>query len=115
MQCLLLKQEIKNDINITPADWASKFEENMQSDFEALRRAAMPDKMSAEQVSEILNMATERLELGGERLLPRGDPNVKELMERHLKGLLEEVGCHPSQQHCSPKIWPCQSWGGTLD
>jgi len=42
MKQLLVPQEMKDAMNISFLDWASRFEGLLQGDFEALQRAAMP-------------------------------------------------------------------------
>jgi hypothetical protein len=68
MKQLLVPQEMKDAMNISFLDWASRFEGLLQGDFEALQRAAMPHKLTATDVTEILSMVTGKLEEGATRL-----------------------------------------------
>ena len=82
MKQLLVPQEMKDAMNISFLDWASRFEGLLQGDFEALQRAAMPHKLTATDVTEILSMVTGKLEEGATRL-PGNQQLVEELKQRH--------------------------------
>ena len=57
MKNLVAPQDIKEVLNISHVDWASRYEEMLQDDMDAIESASMPLKLNAVDISTILSRA----------------------------------------------------------
>ena len=83
MRLLVLRQDLKEALNISQADWSSRLLEQVYSEDEAYQRAWAPASFSAQNVAQMFRGIQDRIEGEGERFLPPNSVRAREFAERN--------------------------------